>query len=254
MRATISVVVPVLDDARYLEACLTALDHQTRPPDEVVVVDNGSVDDSVAVARRHGARVVSERRRGVTAASACGFDAATGEIVARCDADSVVPATWLERIESDLARVPEAVAVTGPARFYELHGAPEILARTLYLGGYFVSMRLLLGHHVLFGSNCAVRAHAWQAVSASVPRDDPEVHDDMDLSYRLPVTAVVLHDRRLVVGISARPFVSLESMGRRASRAVRTFSLHLPAQLPHRRWAGRLRAGRRYHPTDSSRA
>lgn len=245
MSATISVVIPVLDDARMLETCLQALHHQTRPADEVIVVDNGCADDSVTVAHGFGARVVTEPRRGITAAAAHGFDVATGTIIARCDADSRVPPRWLERIEQSFAERPQAVAVTGPASFYDLGQISGGAARVLYLSGYFVSMRLLLGHTVLFGSNCAVRADAWHAVSATVPRDDSEIHDDMDLSYRLPATARVVYDRDLVVGISGRPFDSLSTFGRRLSRAVRTFSLHLPAQLPHRRWARRLTAQRR---------
>ncbi len=46
------VVIPCLDDADFLAVCLEALAHQTRRPDEVVVVDNGSGDGSQEVARR----------------------------------------------------------------------------------------------------------------------------------------------------------------------------------------------------------
>jgi glycosyltransferase involved in cell wall biosynthesis len=212
---------------------------QSRRPDEVIVVDNGCTDDSASVARRYGAHVVTEPRPGITAASAHGFDVASGAIIARCDADSVVPTTWLAQIERTLHAAPDAVAVTGPATFYNLGGFRGLLARVFYIHGYFISMRMLLGHNVLFGSNCAVRADAWRAISDSVPRNDTEVHDDMDLSYRLPATSRVFFDRSLVVGISARPFDSWRVYRRRLTRAGRTFSLHLPAQLPHRRWAAR---------------
>lgn len=239
MSERISVVIPVRDDAGLLEACLASLAAQTRQPDEVIVVDNGCTDHSIAVAERFGATVVAEPRPGVTAASACGFDAASGSVIARCDADSVLPRDWLERIERTLASEPEAVAVTGPGTFYDLGRIRGALARAFYIHGYFASMRLLLGHNVLFGSNCAVRAAAWRAVSAEVPRDDTEIHDDMDLSYRLPATSRVVLDRTLVVGISPRPFDSLRVYARRLARAGHTFSLHLPQQLPHRRWTAR---------------
>lgn len=239
MSTVISVVIPVLNDARLLERCLAALAAQTRPPNEVIVVDNGCTDDSVAVAQRYGAQVVTERRPGITAASAHGFDVAAGSIIARCDADSVVPPAWLAQMERKLDAAPDAVAITGPATFYNLGGIRGLLARAFYIHGYFLSMRLMLGHNVLFGSNCAVRADAWQAVSDSVPRDDTEVHDDMDLSYRLPATSRVMFDRALVVGISARPFDSWRVYRRRLVRAGNTFSHHFPAQLPHRRWAAR---------------
>ena len=58
----VSVVIPVRDDARHLEVCLRSLARQTVLPDEVVVVDNGSSDDSVAVALAGGARVCSTGR------------------------------------------------------------------------------------------------------------------------------------------------------------------------------------------------
>jgi glycosyltransferase involved in cell wall biosynthesis len=237
----VSVVIPVLNDARHLEHCLAALAIQSRPADEIIVVDNGCTDDSMDVARRYGARIVSEARPGITAASSAGFDAASGPIIARCDADSHVPPDWIARIEETFHKRPDAIAVTGPANFYRLPRVRNALARTVYLTSYFVSMRILLGNNVLFGSNCAVRADAWRAVSASVPRTDPEIHDDMDLSYRLPARATVLHDRSMVVGISARPLRSMAAIRQRLGRALHTFSLHLPAQLPHHRWALRLR-------------
>ncbi|HEY0259569.1 MAG TPA: glycosyltransferase family A protein [Lacisediminihabitans sp.] len=239
---TISVVIPVLDDARLLERCLESLASQRRPADEIIVVDNGCTDDSVSVARRFGAQVVAESRPGITAASGLGFDTATGDIIARCDADSVLPPDWIERIERRLAAQPSAVAITGPARFYDLPGMRQVAARVIYISGYFASMHVLLGHTVLFGSNCAVRAETWQALSASVPRDDRDLHDDMDLSYRLPASSTVIYDRDLVVEVSPRPFDSPSALVRRLRRGAHTFREHWPAQLPARRWMVRARS------------
>jgi glycosyltransferase involved in cell wall biosynthesis len=235
----ISVVIPVLNDAAMLAVCLRGLRAQTRLADEVIVVDNGSSDDSIRVAEAGGARVIHEARPGITAASAAGFDSATGDIIARCDADSRLPLDWLERIEQDFLAHPDAVAVTGPGRFYDLGPVATAMAKVFYMNAYFFCMHAALGNNVLFGSNYAVLAPAWRTVSSSVPRDDTELHDDIDLSFRVHPSAEVVHNRNLVVGISGRPFHSLTSARRRISRAVHTLAVHWPDQSPSRRWRAR---------------
>ena len=148
----VSVVIPVRDDAQHLETCLRALGRQTVRPCEVVVVDNGSTDASAAVARAHGARVVTEPRVGIPSAAAAGYDAATGTVIARLDADSVPPEDWVEKVRDALDRRPEAVAVTG---FGVFRDAPPVLGHLvawLYLGSYYLLGGLAAGHHVLWGS------------------------------------------------------------------------------------------------------
>lgn len=115
---SVSVVIPVRDDARLLEVCLSALARQTRKADEIVIVDNGSSDDTAAVAERFGARVVSEPIRGIPRASAAGYDAATGDIIARLDADSRPGPDWIARIERTFRTRDDVDFVTGEPRFY----------------------------------------------------------------------------------------------------------------------------------------
>jgi len=82
----VSVVIPTLNEARNLPYVFSRL-----PADvyEVIVVDGHSVDDTIAVARRlrPGVRVVQQTRRGKGNALACGFEAATGDVIAMVDAD-----------------------------------------------------------------------------------------------------------------------------------------------------------------------
>ncbi|MFD3443770.1 glycosyltransferase family 2 protein [Microbacteriaceae bacterium 4G12] len=242
----ISVVIPVKDDARLLERCLDALDGQTVRPLEVIIVDNGSTDDSAAVARAHGALVLEEPSPGIAAASSTGYDAAIGAVIARCDADSVPPADWLQRIAVAFASDPALAALTGPGRFYGVSRATAAVGSLLYMRGYFASMTVALGHPPLFGSNAAFLASAWRAVRSGVHRHDLGMHDDVDLSVHLGPERRIRYDRRLVVEVSGRPLVDdAAGMRLRARRGVRSIVAHWPGELPPHRWRARIAASLR---------
>lgn len=124
-----SVVIPAFDEGGYLERTLRSLRQQDfSGAYEVIVVDNGSTDDTVAIARRHGARVVHEDRRGVCAARQRGTQEAQGEVVVSTDADTVHPVDWLRRIDAQLRSAQAGaaargegpvIAVAGPCRYQD---------------------------------------------------------------------------------------------------------------------------------------
>lgn len=241
----LTVVIPVKDDARHLERCLEALSRQVHLPDEVVVVDNASTDDSAEVARRAGARVVDEPEPGIPAAASTGYDAVEHGVIVRCDADTVPPPDWLQRVHEAFARDPGLVAVTGPGHFYDLPAVRARLARTFYMRGYFWGMRAAIANVPLWGSNMALRVSTWTEVHDRVHREDPLVHDDTDLSFALGSTARVRYDRRLVVGVSGRTFDSADSLRRRFRWAWHTLAVNWALSPPWERWADRLGAPRR---------
>jgi glycosyltransferase involved in cell wall biosynthesis len=84
----VSVVVPARNAAVWLDECLTSI--KRGDPAEIIVVDGRSEDDTVAIARRHGARVISDEGRGLSVARALGVEAATCERVALVDTDVVL--------------------------------------------------------------------------------------------------------------------------------------------------------------------
>ncbi len=111
--ARISVVVPTAasrpEQLRRCVARLLELDH---PNYEVIVVDNRR-DDGAEPLDLPGARVVRERRPGISAARNRGLAAATGEIVAFTDDDVEVDRRWLRALGARFAQAPELAAVTG---------------------------------------------------------------------------------------------------------------------------------------------
>jgi glycosyltransferase involved in cell wall biosynthesis len=113
-RPLVSVIVPNHNYARTLGLCLTALEQQTYPNIEVIVVDDRSTDDSVEVARRHGVRVVvTDVNIGAPAARNLGVRHAHGEVLFFLDSDlALAPDTVgnaVRLLESD----PEIGVVCG---------------------------------------------------------------------------------------------------------------------------------------------
>lgn len=241
---SISVVIPVKNDAPMLERCLEALSAQTRAPLEIVVVDNDSHDITPHVATWWGARCIRELTPGIPAAASAGYDAADGDIIARLDADSVPSADWLARIEASFAEDPDLVAVTGPGRFASLTRPWRLVADLTYMRAYFAVFGVVIGHPPVFGSNFAMTRPAWQEARQTVHRRDREVHDDLDLSFGLPRAGTVRVDRSLVVQISARPLADPRGFVRRVLRGVHTVLVNRRAIVSLRRRAPEPRAAR----------
>lgn len=122
----VSVVVPCFNAAPYLGATLRSVLDQTRPPAEIIVVDNGSTDGSPEIAEAFGPvlRLLRETRKGASAARVAGAAEARGEALMFLDADDLIDPDTLEALAGTLARHPDAVAIC-PWRRLEWAGPPE---------------------------------------------------------------------------------------------------------------------------------
>ena len=100
----ITVYIPAYNVARFLPTAIESLLAQTLEPAEIMVIDDGSKDDSAGVARRYPqvAVVRHEHNSGLAAARNTAFRAARGEFVASLDADCVAEPTWLEKLSQHL--------------------------------------------------------------------------------------------------------------------------------------------------------
>jgi glycosyltransferase involved in cell wall biosynthesis len=116
--ASVSVVIPAFNAERTIGAVLTALRNQSAPPEEVIVVDDGSTDDTAAVATEHGVRVI--RMSAPTYAGGArnrGWDESTGDVVVFLDSDAVPAPGWDQGLRAALAEFPGALI--GCARTFE---------------------------------------------------------------------------------------------------------------------------------------
>ena len=237
---TFTAIVCAYNEARFLPACLHSLLAQTRPPDEILVVNNASSDETASVARAiAGVRVIDEPAKGLVVARETGRLMATGDVLAYVDADCRVPLTWLERVERRFERRPAVVAVTGPYRFYDW----DLLGRALIRAYDFVVAppTHLLVHYglglgaILYGGNFAVRREALEQIGGF--DRSVEFHgEDTNLGRRLTPIGSVALARECWVWTSARRY---RAMGKRKvfGLYVRNFwseiLRHRPADSEH---------------------
>jgi glycosyltransferase involved in cell wall biosynthesis len=119
----VSIVVPAFNEELLLPKCLESLLAQDYAGDlEILVVDNASSDGTARVARSHGVKVISEPIRGYSHALIAGFSAASGEIIACTDADTVVPPDWVSSMIREYVHRPELVAIGGEVEYVDASG------------------------------------------------------------------------------------------------------------------------------------
>ena len=114
---SISVIIATLNRADSLEEALASLVRQVRQPDEVVVVDNGSTDNTKEIALsfrdRLNIKYVYEGQRGIPYARNAGVRNATKDVVAFIDDDCIAHKNWLKHLEIPFIKDPHVGVVGG---------------------------------------------------------------------------------------------------------------------------------------------
>jgi glycosyltransferase involved in cell wall biosynthesis len=153
----ISVVIPTLNEARNLPYVFSRLPANIH---EVIVVDGHSVDDTIAVARqlRPDVRVVQQTRRGKGNALACGFEAATGDVIAMVDADGSTDPGEIPKFVEALVRGADFAKGT---RFVTGGGSSDI-TRLRRLGNRVLAEVVNLSHGTHYSDLCYGFNVFWQ--------------------------------------------------------------------------------------------
>ncbi|HEY5974423.1 MAG TPA: mycofactocin biosynthesis glycosyltransferase MftF [Geobacteraceae bacterium] len=186
---TVSIVIPVKDRADELQRCLDSLARLDFPAEqlEIIVVDDGSRDQSAAVARQCGAQVVPSggTGRGPAAARNVGARAATGDILAFIDSDCTASPGWLAELLPAFVD-PQTAAVGGLVDGMCTESAVdryETVMSSLSLGTRERSGNSGDDTFYLPSCNLLVRRAAFMAVGCF--RDEMHVGEDVDLTWRL---------------------------------------------------------------------
>ncbi len=195
----VSVVIPVYNEEKYIARCLTSLMRQDEYPDEIIVVDNNCTDRTVEICKQFPVRIIKESTQSLIAARNKGFDSAHYNIIARCDADSLIPQNWVANIKKDFAEF-SIDALVGPISFFDLPFKSSVYAKT-----YLKFLRMVKRHHILIGPNMVLTKHMWVKVRDEVCLNDRRVHEDVDLALHIQHAGGYIHyDPKLLVKISGR--------------------------------------------------
>jgi glycosyltransferase involved in cell wall biosynthesis len=116
---TVSVIIPCYNGAAFLRETVDSALRQTIPPLDVIVVDDGSTDDSAAIAESYGplVRVIRQRNQGESVARNVGIAAARGDYLMFLDADDLLAPDALQKLAIAIRDVPQGVALMGFATF-----------------------------------------------------------------------------------------------------------------------------------------
>lgn len=196
---TISVVIPAFNEEKHIGQCLYSLMKQEVKPDEIIVIDNNSTDDTAKIAKSFFVRVVQEPKQGMIPARNRGFNEAKYDIMARTDSDTVLPKDWVKKIKNDFEN-NNVDGVTGPFYYNDF-----LFKTTFWAHAYFFVVSKMVHTPILFGPNMAITKKIWEKIKNEVHLNDKQVHEDIDLSLHVGKNGGKIYvDNNLVIATSGR--------------------------------------------------
>jgi GT2 family glycosyltransferase len=198
----VSVVVCSCNGAQTIKETLAALEDLEYPDYEIIVIDDGSSDQTSAIASKHNVRLIRTENNGLSVARNHGLAAATGEIIAYIDDDAYPDPHWLTYLAAAFLRTEHA-GIGGPNFAVPGDGAIADCVANAPGGPIHVLLSDDLAEHIP-GCNMAFRREKLSAIGGFDPRFRV-AGDDVDICWRLQErgwrlgfapSAVVWHHRR----------------------------------------------------------
>jgi len=202
----VSLIIPVFNEEKYITLCLESLEKQIEKPNEIIIVDNNCTDNTINIVKKYKKilpiKIVKEKKKGVVFAKNKGFSKAKGDILARCDADSILPKNWIKKIKEDFSK-NKIDGLTGPIIFYDF-----FLKTSFFSKIYLILMKILQKGETLLGPNMAISKKIWEKIKKEVCFDEKNIHEDIDLSLHiLKNNGKIIYDFNLIVYASSRRIV-----------------------------------------------
>lgn len=189
----VAFVIPAHNEEALLGECLTSVQAEIARSTlctsaQIVVVDNASIDRTGDVARSFdGVTVVREDRKGLGFARSAGFENSTGAFVANIDADTLVPAGWLDTALTAFADDKKLVCISGPYIYHDLPWHSRAVTELFYYATkaiYLLNRYVLKVGSVVQGGNFVFKRDAW-IKAGGYNHDITFYGEDTDIAVKL---------------------------------------------------------------------
>ncbi len=225
-RELVSIVIPAYNAQRTLARCLEASLDQTYAPTELIVVDDGSTDDTATIAQLFpDVRCIRQENRGPAAARNAGAYEARGKWIAFTDSDCIPEREWIERL---VARLEEGVTAVGGT--YGIANAGNSLARIIQAEIEMRHERFGTDVDVLGSFNMMVQKTAFEEAGGFDVHFRHASGEDNDLAYRLADAGGMLRfapDARVLHYHPERLWPYLKTQKRHGFWRVKLYRKHL---------------------------
>lgn len=208
----LSFIIPARNEERYITDCLQSiLTQQPAGPFEIIVVDNGSTDATVALVKARFPQVIvlTQPVQGTNPARQKALEKASGEVLIFFDADVRLPQGWLDKVLKKLRADDNLVAVSGPYHFYDFPWYLQVLSVVYHYliaaPWQFFTTRVFGMPSFVIGGNMTIKKIALDRVGG-FDESLKFYGDDTDTGIRLKKVGQVVFDSRFWVYSSARRY------------------------------------------------
>ncbi|VVB66198.1 Glycosyltransferase AglE [Candidatus Gugararchaeum adminiculabundum] len=154
MKTKVSVIVPALNEEKYLAPCLRSIVGQrTSLEYEIIVVDSGSKDRTEEVARKYADLFINTKKRGIALARNTGANNAKGQLFVFVDADTKIPPNYIDAVHA----VMEEKTLAGLSCAFKFDKASRSLNAAQELSNKYLLVKGSFGKGEILGFNNAVR-------------------------------------------------------------------------------------------------
>lgn len=184
----ISVIVPIFNVAKFLDECISSIVNQTYKNIEIILVDDGSTDNSPEICEKWKAKdsrikVIHKENGGLSDARNCGIENSTGDYLVFIDSDDVINLKMIEILYEDLKKYNSDIAVCKYKKFFD--SIPSEKDKNITIDCY--SNKL---YECMYGKNGDYAIVAWNKIYKKNLFDNirypyKKIHEDEFIIHRL---------------------------------------------------------------------